>query len=85
MLSLAFEKTSDKKQAIKISSPTIYSKQKQSIIEYLTREICADCKSIADLLGISNPRARAVLTKMIKEDIVVAEGGNRNRTYRLKS
>lgn len=85
MLSLAFEKTSDKKQAIKISSLTIYSKQKQSIIEYLTREICADCKSIADLLGISNPRARAVLTKMIKEDIVVAEGGNRNRTYRLKS
>ena len=65
MLSLAFEKTSDKKQAIKISSPTIYSKQKQSIIEYLTREICADCKSIADLLGISNPRARAVLTKTV--------------------
>ena len=84
-LSLTFEKASDKKQAIKISSPTIYDKQKQLVIEYLTCEICADCKSIADLLGISNPRARAVLTRMIKEDIVVAEGGNRNRTYKLKA
>ena len=74
-----------KKQAIKTSDTTIYSRQKQSVIEYLTREIQADCKTIAELLGISSPRARAVLTKMVKEEIVVTEGGNRNRTYKLKS
>ena len=84
-LSLIFEKSSDKKQVIKASDTTIYSRQKQSVIEYLTREIQTDCKTIAELLGISSPRARAVLTKMVKEEIVVAEGGNRNRTYRLKS
>ena len=84
-LSLIFEKASDKKQAIKASDTTIYSRQKQSVIEYLTREIQTDCKTIAELLGISSPRARAVLTKMVKEEIVVAEGGNRNRMYRLKS
>ena len=85
MLSLVFEKASDKKQAIKTSDTTIYSRQKQSVIEYLTREIKADCKTIAELLGISSPRARAVLTKMVKEEIVVTEGSNRNRTYRLKA
>ena len=85
MLSLVFEKASDKKQAIKASNSTIYSRQKQSVIEYLTREIQADCKTIADLLEISSPRARAVLTKMVKEEIIITEGGNRNRTYKLKS
>ena len=84
-LSLIFEKASDKKQAIKASDTTIYSRQKQSVIEYLTREIQTDCKTIAELLDISSPRARAVLTKMAKEEIVVTEGGNRNRTYKLKS
>lgn len=84
-LSLAFEKASDKKQAIKASNSTIYSRQKQSVIEYLTHEIQADCKTIADLLEISSPRARAVLTKMVKEEIIITEGGNRNRTYKLKS
>ena len=84
-LSLTFQKASDKKRAIKASSTTIYGRQKQSVIEYLTREIQADCKTIAELLGISSPRARAVLAKMAKEDIIVPEGGNRNRTYKLKS
>ena len=85
ILSLVFEKASGKKQAIKASNHTIYSRQKQSVIEYLTREIQADCKTIADLLEISSPRARAVLTKMVKEEIIITEGGNRNRTYKLKS
>ena len=85
ILSLVFEKASDKKQAIKASNSTIYSRQKQSVIEYLTREIQADCRTISDLLGISVPRARAVLAKMVKEDLIIAQGGNRNRTYRLKS
>ena len=85
ILSLVFEKASDKKQAIKTSDTTIYSRQRRYVIEYLTREIKADCKTIAELLGISSPRARAVLTKMVKEEIVVTEGSNRNRTYKLKS
>ena len=85
ILSLVFEKASDKKQAIKTSDTTIYSRQRRYVIGYLTREIQADCKTIADLLEISSPRARAVLTKMVKEEIIITEGGNRNRTYKLKS
>ena len=85
ILSLTFEKASDKRQTMKMGDTTLYSRQKQSVIEYLTREIQADCKTIADLLGISSPRTRAVLEKMVKEEIVITEGGNRNRTYKLKS
>ena len=84
-LSLVFEKASDKKQALKTSDKPIYSKQKQIVIEYLTRETRSDCKTIAELLEISSPRARAVLTKMVGDEIIITEGGNRNRTYRLKS
>ena len=51
----------------------------------MTRKIQADCKTIADLLEISSPRARAVLAKMVKEEIIITEGGNRNRIYKLKS
>ena len=68
-----------------MSNATVYSRQKQSVIEYLTREIQANCKTIADLLEISSSRARAVLAKMVKEEIVVTEGGNNDRTYKLKA
>lgn len=57
-LSLVFEKA---------SNTAIYSRQKRSVIEYLTGEIEADCKTIADLLGISGSRVGAVLAKMVKE------------------
>ena len=84
-ISLVFQKAKDQKQEIRNPAAADYSEQKQSVIEYLTREINADCKAVADLLGISSPRARAVLEKMINEDIVVAEDGGRSRSYRLKS
>ena len=84
-LSLSFEKASGTKQVITASNSAIYSKQKQSVIDFLTSEIQANCKAVAELLGISSPRARAVLAKMIKEEIIISDGGNRNRTYRLKS
>ena len=84
-LSLGFEKARGKKQVISASNSAIYSKQKQSVIDFLTREIHANCKAVAELLGVSSPRARAVLAKMVKEEIIIAEGDNRNRKYRLKS
>ena len=86
-LSLAFSKTSDKKekQAIKIGDKRISERQKDTVIEYLTDHAAVKTAEIAELLEVSLPRARAVLAKLIEEGIVVAEGGNRNRTYRLKA
>ncbi|MCR5694521.1 MAG: hypothetical protein K6G89_06070 [Clostridia bacterium] len=84
-LSLAFESTSDKKQATKTSDKKIYTVQKEMIIEYLTDNAMTKAAGIADLLHVSPQRARAVLSKMIAEDLIVASGANRNRTYKLKS
>lgn len=84
-LSLVFGKISDKKQAIKKGDKRIRERQKDAIIEYLTDNASAKASEIADVLGVSATRARAVLSSLIAEDIVVAEGGNRNRTYRLKA
>jgi len=84
-LSLTFEKTSDKKQAIKTSDKRIFIIQKEIIIGYLTEHATAKTSEIADALNISAPRARAVLSRLLSEDIIIGEGANRNRTYRLKS
>ena len=84
-LSLVFKKTSDKKRAINESDKRIGVRQKNAIVDYLTDHTSAKANEIAGILHVSPPRARAILTKLILDDIVVAEGGNRNRTYRLKS
>ena len=64
-LSIAFETTSDKKQAIKTSDKRIYEIQKEMVVEYLTDKVSAKTAEIADLLNVSPQRARAVLSKMI--------------------
>lgn len=88
ILSLKFEKISDKKSAIKNSDKNIRKitmKQKETIIGYLTDHASAKCSEIAGLIGVKNARARQILTEMAVEGIIVVEGANRNRTYRLKS
>ena len=84
-LSLSFKKTSDKKQAIKTSDKRIFIIQKEIIIGYLTEHASAKASEIAEVLNVSAPRARAVLSRLSSEDIIISEGANRNRTYRLKS
>jgi DNA-binding IclR family transcriptional regulator len=45
----------------------------------------AKASELSGLLGVTPARVRALLSQLVESDIVVAEGGNRNRTYRLKS
>ena len=73
------EKNSDKKVAIKTE------RNKNTIIAYLTDHASAKASDFVPLLGIKAARIRRLLSEMITEGIIVAEGGNRNRTYRLKS
>ena len=75
-LTLTFEKK--KKSARNI-------KMKQSIIEYLTDHAEDKASSIADYIGLKPSRTRDYLNELITEGVVVAEGGNRNRTYKLKA
>lgn len=87
ILSLTFEKIGDKKSAIKIGDKksVINEKMKETIIAYLTDHAEAKTAEIAEYIGLKLSRTRDYLNELIAEDIVVAEGGNRNRTYRLRS
>ncbi len=87
ILSLTFEKIGDKKSVIKIGDKksVINEKMKETIIAYLTDHAEAKTAEIAAYIGLKLSRTRDYLYELIAEDIVVAEGGNRNRTYRLRS
>ncbi len=76
----AIKKASDKKQAIKYGKSSFYQ---EKIVTYLTDNASAKCLDIAHELGISSPRARSILSAMIASGIVVTEGANRNRVYKL--
>ena len=58
--------------------------QKQAIIEYLTNKVSATSQEIAEVLSVGVSRAKIILRESIAEDIIVAEGADKNRTYRLK-
>jgi len=58
---------------------------KESIIEYLTDHAEAKASSIAEYVGLKPSRTRDYLSELIAEGTIVADGSNRNRTYRLKS
>ena len=93
-LSLSLTKTSDKKQAIKTSdkeqaTTKIKARKsddrRHSILDYLTFNAASTSKEVAGHLGISPDRARVYLQELVSNGVVIAEGENRNRTYRLKS
>ena len=83
-LSLAIEKTSDKKRAIKTSDTNKTEKQSRIIVDYLADHIQASASELAQVLELSPVRTRAILKKMVDGGVVAIEGGNRNRIYKLK-
>ena len=87
MLTLTFKKAGSKKSVIKIGDKktAISASMKEGIIVYLTDHAEAKASSVAEYIGLKPSRTRDYLNELIAEGIVVAEGGNRNRTYRLKA
>lgn len=88
VLSLSLSKSDDKKVTIKSDDKKVTIKsarQKSEIIAYLTDHVSAKSADIAEILGVKSTRVKKLMSEMIAEEIVVAEGANRNRTYRLKS
>lgn len=55
------------------------------IIDYSTDHPAARSAEIAEYVDLKPSRVRDYLAELIAEDIVVTEGGNRNRTYMLKA
>ena len=88
VLCLSLQKRGGKKEAIKRDDKkeTIKTvKQKNEIILYLTDHASAKSADIAELLDVKSTRVKKLLSELISEGVVVAEGSNRNRTYKLKS
>lgn len=87
MLSLAFKKSDDKKATIKSDDKKVTIKtarQKNEIITYLTDHVSAKNTDIAELLGVKSTRVKQLLKELLNEGVVVAEGNNKNRVYKLK-
>lgn len=87
MLSLAFKKSDDKKTTIKSDDKKVAIKsarQKNEIITYLTDHVSAKNTDIAELLGVKSTRVKQLLKELLDEGVVVAEGNNKNRVYKLK-
>lgn len=63
----------DKKQTI----------TEKNVIDYLNKHGESKTVDIAQALGLSPDRTRVILASMAKQEKIVAEGANRNRTYRL--
>lgn len=83
----ATRKTDDKKPTIKTDDkkPTIKTAlQKETIIMYITDHVEAKASEIAKLLNLKPTRVKELLSEMIADGIIVAEGANRNRVYKLK-
>ena len=75
----------DKKVTIKgDDKKKVTELQKETIIEYLTDHVNVRSSELAELLGVKTTRAKTLLDSLIADGIAVAEGANRNRTYRLK-
>ncbi len=87
-LSLPLCKSDDKKVTIKSDDKKVSMKsaaQKGMIIEYLTDHSSGTIADLSALLGVTSSRVKKLIYELVAEDIVVAEGGNKNRSYRLKS
>ena len=73
------DKTSDK------MSDKMSDKTSDKIINFLKQNGYITTLIASELLGLSTQRARAVLGKMAKDEIIIAEGANKNRKYKLKN
>jgi DNA-binding IclR family transcriptional regulator len=58
--------------------------KKQAIIEYLGNNPICKASELSALIGVNASRTKVYLRELIADGIVIAEGANRNRTYRLK-
>ena len=80
-------KTSDKKQAISDNSKRQTIKVRDSrnmFAEYMSQHGASTTAEMAEFSGLSPQRTRAILSKMVDDGIIIAEGSNKTRKYRLQ-
>ena len=71
-------------EAVK-NETTIKAVRRQMIVVYLTDHISAKTAELAEYLSLKPSRTRDYLRELIRDGIVIAEGTNSDRVYKLKS
>lgn len=67
-----------------LNKTKISDKTSDKILNYLNENEFITTTIASKLIGLSPQRTRAILGKMAKEEVLIAEGANRNRKYKLK-
>ena len=67
-----------------LNKTKISDKTSDKILNYLNENEFITTTIASKLIGLSTQRTRAILGKMAKEEVLIAEGANRNRKYKLK-
>ena len=70
-------KIGDKKSAIN-------ARTKQAVLDYMKGREFVKAREIAEAIDLKSSRTRDYLGELVKEGLIIAEGSNRNRIYRLK-
>ena len=52
--------------------------------EYMLQHGASTTAEMAEFSGLSPQRTRAILSKMVEDGIIIAEGTNKTRKYRLQ-
>lgn len=87
-LSLMMEKSKRTRRVVKIDNKKVAIKkaaQKNAIIEYLTLNVSAKSSELAAFLELKPSIIKGILKELVKEDIIVAEGNNKDKVYKLKA
>ena len=71
------EKIGEKKSAINV-------RNRQAIIAFIKDNGTVKASQVAAAIGLQPSRTRDYLSELIQDGIIIAEGANRNRVYRLK-
>ncbi|MBQ9674094.1 MAG: Fic family protein [Ruminococcus sp.] len=71
------EKIGDKKSAIN-------TRTRQAILDFMKGEKFVKARDVAETIKLKPSRTRDYLGELVKEGLIIAEGSNRNRIYKLK-
>ena len=77
------DKTDDKR-TIKADDNGKADDKRTIIVDYIRKKGEAKTEDLVKLLGSSTTRTKVLLYQLVEDDVLVACGGNRNRTYKLK-
>ncbi|WP_369094664.1 winged helix-turn-helix domain-containing protein [Butyrivibrio sp. INlla16] len=77
-------RASGKRQKQSTSGKDNTTENKEIIVAYITAQETAKTSEIAEHIGLSQPRIRAILSELVAEGIVEAEGESRARYYIMR-